>query len=77
MILIAGNGRNVGKTTFATEVIRHLSKSNTVIGIKISPHIHGINEGLVVIHKTNDFVVVEERGHNKKDSSLLLQAGAK
>jgi hypothetical protein len=77
MILIAGNGRNVGKTTFATNIIRHLSESTTVIGIKVSPHIHDINDGLVLISKTDDFVVAEERGHNKKDSSLLLQAGAK
>jgi len=77
MILIAGNGRNVGKTTFASNIIRHLSESTTVIGIKVSPHIHDLNEDLDVINKTNDFVVAEERGHSMKDSSLLLQAGAK
>ena len=77
MILIAGNGRNVGKTTFASNIIRHLPASTTVIGIKVSPHIHDLNEDLVVIQKTDDFVVAEERGHNMKDSSLLLQAGAK
>ena len=64
MILIAGNGRNVGKTTFASNIIRHLSASTTVIGIKVSPHIHDLNEDLVVIQKTDDFVVAEERGHN-------------
>ena len=77
MILIAGNGRNVGKTTFATNIIRHLSESTTVIGIKVSPHIHDLNEDLVIIRKTHDFVVAEERGHSMKDSSLLLQAGAR
>ncbi len=77
MILIAGNGRNVGKTTFASNIIRHLSERTTVIGIKVSPHIHDLNEDLVLISKTGDFLVAEERGHSLKDSSLLLQAGAK
>ena len=77
MILIAGNGRNVGKTTFATGLIRHFAQSKTVIGLKVSPHIHAINEDLKLISKTPYFVVAEELGRNGKDSSLFLQAGAK
>lgn len=77
MILITGNGRNVGKTTFAINIIRHLSESKDVIGIKVSPHIHDLNEGLEIICKTQNFIVAEEKGLNNKDSSLLLQAGAK
>lgn len=77
MILITGNGRNVGKTTFAINIIRHLSERKDVIGIKVSPHIHELNEGLEIICKTQKFMVAEEKGMNNKDSSLLLQAGAK
>ena len=38
---------------------------------------HDINEDLELIHKTPDYLLAEEKGHNNKDSSLLLQAGAK
>jgi hypothetical protein len=77
MILIAGDGRNVGKTTFALHLIRHLSENNEVTGLKVSPHIHDTNEDLDVIYRSADFIVAEEKGLSRKDSSLLLQAGAK
>ena len=77
MILIAGDGRNVGKTTFAINIIRHLSEKTEVIGMKTSPHIHDIDDDLDLIYRTSDFVVAEEKGRSMKDSSLLLQAGAK
>jgi hypothetical protein len=77
MILLAGNGRNVGKTTFALLIIRHLSKYGEVFGLKTSPHMHDLNEDLEVLIRTSDYVVAEEKGQSKKDSSLMLQAGAK
>lgn len=77
MILIAGNGRNVGKTTFARKLIHHLSESNTVIGLKVSPHIHDLNKDLDLIYLSTDYVIAQEKGQSKKDSSLMLQAGAK
>jgi hypothetical protein len=77
MILLAGNGRNVGKTTFALLIIRHLSKYGDVIGLKTSPHMHDLNNDLEVLIRTSDYVVAEEKGQSKKDSSLMLQAGAK
>jgi hypothetical protein len=75
LLLIAGNGRNVGKTYLACKIIERLSKKQEVIGIKISPHIHPVNKGKIII-KTNDFIIVEEDQITQKDSSLLLQAGA-
>lgn len=77
MVLIAGNGRNVGKTTFAKKIIHHLSERTGVIGIKVSPHIHNLNDDLELIYRTPDFIVAEEKGRSMKDSSLMLQAGAK
>lgn len=76
MILIAGNGRNVGKTTFATSLIRHFTESINVIGIKVTPHIHKISTDMKIIERTPDLVVAEEYGTHSKDSSLFLQAGA-
>jgi len=75
MLLIAGNGRNVGKTTLACRIITHLAKSNKVIGIKISSHLHEyITEPLV--KKEGEYVILQEKEHNQKDSSLMIQAGA-
>lgn len=76
LILIAGNGRNVGKTYLACKIIQHLSKKENIIGLKISPHFHSFNES-DVIFKNKNFVIVDEKQINSKDSSLMLQAGAK
>lgn len=73
-LLIAGNGRNVGKTYLACKIIKKLTEKHTVIGIKISPHFHS-TDGKIII-ETSDFVITEEIRINKKDSSLMLQAGA-
>lgn len=77
MMLIAGDGRNVGKTTFAKMMIRQFAKEHEVIGIKTSPHMHELSENMELISKTGDYIVAEEKGLSLKDSSLLLQAGAK
>lgn len=75
-LLIAGNGRNVGKTFLACKIIEHLSKKQAVTGIKISPHFHAVEKEKIRI-QTNDFIIIEECQSTQKDSSLLLQAGAK
>ncbi|WP_340113969.1 hypothetical protein [Maribellus mangrovi] len=74
-LLVSGNGRNVGKTTLACKIITQLSKSTPVSGIKISSHFHSYSEDEVV-KKSDSFVILEEKKHNSKDSSLMLQAGA-
>ena len=76
MLLIAGNGRNVGKTTLACKIISHLSKLSEVIGLKISPHFHSYSNEEVVL-ESNKFVILEDRKNTSKDSSLMLQAGAR
>jgi hypothetical protein len=75
LLLIAGNGRNVGKTTLACRIIQHLSQTQEVVGLKISPHFHSF-EGLEIIIKNEGFVIAREKQINLKDSSLMLQAGA-
>ena len=74
-VLIAGNGRNVGKTWFSCRVIKHLAASTKVSAIKVSAHFHAYNEHDVLI-KSKHFVIIEEKQINKKDSSLMLQSGA-
>ncbi len=75
MLLIAGNGRNVGKTTLACRIIRYLSVRGPVIGIKISAHFHPYNEEDALV-ANDSFIIIEEKETNTKDSSLMLQAGA-
>ncbi len=75
LILIAGNGRNVGKTFLACKIIKKLAKEQSVTGLKISPHFHE-SEKSKAIFQSNDFVIIEETQITKKDSSLMLQAGA-
>ena len=75
-LLIAGDGRNVGKTYLACKIISHLSKKLDVIGIKITPHFHK-SEVKNILQQTKEFVIAEENEITEKDSSLLLQAGAK
>lgn len=76
LLLIGGNGQNVGKTFLACKIIKHLSKKQDVIGIKVSPHFHRVEKGNILI-KNEDFTIIEEDQITQKDSSLMWQAGAK
>lgn len=78
LVLIAGSGRNVGKTFLAEQFIRELSQSNRVMGLKISSHMHVLNDDVAV--KAGDgvnWIIGEEQNSNSsKDSGRLLKAGA-
>ncbi len=76
MILIAGDGRAVGKTYLACRIINHLSSFNPVIGIKVSPHFHEYEDEQSIICKNERFVIIDEKAETAKDSSLMLQSGA-
>lgn len=76
LLLLAGNGRNVGKTFLACKIIRHFSQKEEVVGLKISSHFHAFNES-DLIFKNDRFIITDEKQINTKDSSLMLQAGAK
>ena len=77
IILLAGNGQNVGKTTFACLLIEHIKNLNQkVYSLKISPHFHDQNP-LNCIYKGNDFILsLEKKRGTGKDSSRYLDAGA-
>jgi len=79
LVLIAGSGRNVGKTFLAEQFIRELSPSQQVIGLKISSHMHVLDDDVIV--KAGDginWIIGEEQNRNShKDSGRLLKAGAK
>jgi hypothetical protein len=76
-ILISGTDRNVGKTTFACEMIKKFSLAG-ITGLKISPHWHLPDHPENIIIQDDRFLVMEEKntdGH--KDSSKMLVSGAK
>jgi hypothetical protein len=78
ILLIAGNGQNSGKTTFVCSVIRRFAKTQPVTAVKISPHFHKLSGRDHILDKTEAFTIVEEFSTDRnKDSSLMLQAGAK
>jgi hypothetical protein len=76
LLLVSGNGRNVGKTFFSCQIIKFLAQKHPVTAVKISPHLHEIPENSDVLNRTENFIVINETEISHKDSSLFLQSGA-
>jgi len=77
MLLIAGTGRNSGKTTLACHIIKKTSASIPVVAIKITPHFHQLIKSGNTITERDDLIIIEETDpQSGKDSSLMLKAGA-
>lgn len=78
LLLIAGTGRNSGKTTFACQILRKFGSAYPIISLKITPHFHqNIQSGKVIIDSENLYLAEETNATTGKDSSLMLQAGAR
>ncbi len=76
ILLIAGSGRNVGKTSYICNLLKE-HKSRKPVAVKISPHFHKTTEGLRLISETSNYQLFEETNRETtKDSSLYLQHGA-
>lgn len=77
LLLIAGTGRNVGKTTLACKIIQHFSRDIDITGIKISPHFYQyVGETNIIVNSKNYILMEEITPLNNKDSSRMLKAGA-
>jgi len=77
LLLIAGTGRNTGKTTLACKIIQKFSTDKTIIALKITPHFHrNIQSGKIIINESDLYIVEETDPTTGKDSSLMLKAGA-
>jgi len=77
VLLIAGEGRNVGKTTLGCNITSRLTIKEKVIAIKISPHFHQLTESLSILMNTDSIVIARETDKlSGKDSSRYLNAGA-
>ena len=77
MILLAGAGQNVGKTSFAVAIIKHLKNlGHLVYGLKMTPHFHTTDPPHLIV-KTDDYQISLEKDlAETKDSSRMLLAGA-
>ena len=77
MLLIAGTGRNSGKTTLACHIIKKTSADYPVVAIKITPHFHeNFGTGKTLFNR-EDLVIIEESDpESGKDSALMIKAGA-
>ncbi len=77
LLLIAGNGRDTGKTTLACLILKKFSSGNQIAAVKISPHKHRIGYGGEVICDTENLYLAEETNIlTGKDSARMLEAGA-
>lgn len=78
LLLIAGTGRNSGKTMLACRIIDKYSNTRTIVAIKISPHRHNIEPGGQILFQNGHICILEETDLGTgKDSSRMLAAGAK
>lgn len=77
LLLIAGTGRNTGKTSLVCHILRKFSSDYPIISLKITPHFHrNVQSGKVLIDETNIYIAEETDSTTGKDSSLMLQSGA-
>ena len=78
ILLIAGSGRNVGKTFLACYLIEKFSLQYNITALKISPHFHPeINNNNKRIYQTDNVIIQKETNRETlKDSSRMLNAGA-
>lgn len=76
ILLVAGQGRNVGKTSLIVSIIQQF-KNEGIVAIKISPHFHVLPPEARILSSSPGFQIVEElEPASKKDSSRFLKAGA-
>jgi hypothetical protein len=77
LLLIAGNGRESGKTTLACRIIQKFRFKERLVALKISPHQHTVKPGGRVLLSDSQLVIIEETlPGTDKDSLRMLAAGA-
>jgi len=76
ILLIAGSGQNVGKTTLACRILEN-EKEKSPVAVKITPHFHKTTPGLIELDKGENWILFEEtETASGKDTSLYLLSGA-
>jgi hypothetical protein len=76
LLLVAGTGRNSGKTTMVCRIIRQF-RNQGIIAVKISPHFHEPSKELKLISENKEYYIYEEKNKGtSKDTSRMLKCGA-
>lgn len=77
IILLSGAGQDVGKTTFACDLIKYLKRhTKKVYALKISPHIHDTTPPKTIFNNEHFILSLEQETNTGKDSSRMKAAGA-
>jgi hypothetical protein len=77
MLIVAGMGRNVGKTTFICRIISALTNTIPITAIKITPHFHELDTSMEILLQEPGLTIAEEKNSiRNKDSGKMLKAGA-
>jgi hypothetical protein len=77
ILLIAGTGQNVGKTTLACAIIERFSTDYAIIAVKISSHFHKkVESGNVIVQRDDLYIAEEVDSSKSKDSARFLASGA-
>lgn len=75
-LIVSGNGRNTGKTSFVCKLIESVSKLQPITAIKISPHFHADDKTAVLIKEKHFIIRKENNLAGKKDTARMIRAGA-
>jgi hypothetical protein len=76
LAVIAGTGRNSGKTLFAVRLIERYRRYK-IIAVKISSHNHSPSAGSTLVYSAPGYKLYRELSlSGNKDSELMLAAGA-
>ncbi|MBT8333930.1 MAG: hypothetical protein HKP41_03115 [Desulfobacterales bacterium] len=79
LLIVAGTGRNVGKTEFACRLIGKLSSMHEIYSLKVSAVYpdEGNYHGNHSEDFSKDYLFEEHRKDTEKDTSRMLRAGAR
>jgi len=76
LLIVAGTGRNSGKTSLVCRICEEWSYSAPLVCIKISNHFHKLSSSHV-LYKSGQFSIYEEtEAISDKDTERYLKAGA-
>ncbi|MDP2089397.1 MAG: hypothetical protein Q8J84_08345 [Flavobacteriaceae bacterium] len=78
VLTLCGSGRNVGKTYLGCQIIKHFSKENLIIAVKISKFNHQQPEdgAMLLVNQSIGFQIWRQIKATEKDSGRYLNAGA-
>lgn len=79
LLIVGGTARNVGKTEFVCQLIKAISHNHSIYGLKVSAIFpdEGIYHGTHSDDVATRQVIEETRLDTSKDTSRMLQAGAR